>query len=44
MDLPYGKIAAMLGKKEHTVNVQTIRCLAELKANYDEIVREGLGP
>jgi len=44
MDLPYGKIAAMLGKKEHTVNVRTIRCLAELKASYDEIVREGLGP
>ncbi len=44
MELPYGKIAAMLGRKEHTVNVQTIRCLAELKAHYDEIVREGLGP
>ncbi len=44
MEMPYGKIAAMLGKKEHTVNVRTIRCLAELKAHYDEIVREGLGP
>jgi RNA polymerase sigma factor (sigma-70 family) len=43
LDLPYAEIAAMFGKKEHTVNVQTIRCLAELKANYDQIVREGLG-
>ncbi|MDQ7781624.1 MAG: sigma-70 family RNA polymerase sigma factor [Desulfomonilaceae bacterium] len=44
MDLPYAKIAATLRQKEHTVNVRTLRCLAELKAHYDEIVREGLGP
>lgn len=44
LDMPYGKIAQMFGRKEHTVNVQTIRCLAELKASYDQIVREGRGP
>ena len=44
LDMPYGKIAALFGRKEHTVNVQTIRCLAELKAHYDQIVREGRAP
>ncbi|MFC1833622.1 RNA polymerase sigma factor [Thermodesulfobacteriota bacterium] len=42
LELPYKKIAEMLGKKEHAVNVQTIRCLAQLKANYDDLVRKGI--
>jgi hypothetical protein len=33
----------MLGKKEHAVNVQIIRCLAQLKAGYDEIAHTGRG-
>ena len=43
MDLPYARIAEMLGKKEHAVNVQIIRCLAQLKDRHDEIVRVGRG-
>jgi RNA polymerase sigma factor (sigma-70 family) len=43
MDLSHAKISEMLGKKEHAVNVQIIRCLAQLKAKYDEIVQAGLG-
>jgi RNA polymerase sigma-70 factor (ECF subfamily) len=43
MDLSHAAIGEMLGKKEHAVNVQIIRCLAQLKARYDEIVRTGRG-
>jgi len=43
MDLSHAKISEMLGKKEHAVNVQIIRCLAQLKARYDEIARAGRG-
>jgi len=43
MDLSHAKISEMLGKKEHAVNVQIIRCLAQLKAKYDEIVQAGRG-
>jgi len=43
MDLSHAKISEMLGKKEHAVNVQIIRCLAQLKAKYDEIVQTGQG-
>jgi RNA polymerase sigma-70 factor, ECF subfamily len=41
-ELSYGNIAQRLGRKENTVNVQILRCLAELKANYDRVDREGL--
>lgn|GEM_PF-456326 len=41
MDLSHAKIGEMLGKKEHAVNVQIIRCLAQLKARYDEIAHAG---
>jgi RNA polymerase sigma factor (sigma-70 family) len=41
LDLPHAKISEMLGKKEHAVNVQIIRCLAQLKARYDEIAQTG---
>ncbi|MBM3300714.1 MAG: sigma-70 family RNA polymerase sigma factor [Deltaproteobacteria bacterium] len=43
MDLSHAKISEMLGKKEHAVNVQIIRCLAQLKAKYDEIAHAGRG-
>jgi RNA polymerase sigma factor (sigma-70 family) len=43
MDLSHGEISEMLGKKEHAVNVQIIRCLAQLKARYDEIAHAGRG-
>ena len=42
-DLSHAKIGEMLGKKEHAVNVQIIRCLAQLKARYDELVQTGRG-
>ena len=42
-DLSHAKIGEILGKKEHAVNVQIIRCLAQLKVRYDEIVRTGWG-
>ena len=43
MDLSHAKISEIMGKKEHAVNVQIIRCLAQLKARYDEISQTGRG-
>jgi RNA polymerase sigma factor (sigma-70 family) len=43
MDLSHAEISEMQGKKEHAINVQIIRCLAQLKAGYDEIAKAGRG-
>lgn len=42
-ELPYKKMAQLLGRKSHTVNIQVLRCLAELRGHYDELVRRGGG-
>lgn len=42
LDLTYERMSVMLGKKENSVNVQVLRCLAQLKTEYDELESEGL--
>lgn len=41
LDLPYGEIAKRVGKKAHAVNVQTLRCLAQLRSLYDQLLEKG---
>jgi RNA polymerase sigma factor (sigma-70 family) len=40
LDLTYERIAAMLEKKENTINVGILRCLAQLKTAYHKVETE----
>jgi len=42
-ELSYKEISEILGATENTLTVQLRRCLQELKANLDELVRKGVG-
>ena len=42
--LPYKEIAEKLGGSENTLTVQARRCLEELRAIIDDLMRKGVGP
>lgn len=42
-EMPYKEITEILGASENTLTVQLRRCLDELKANFDELMRKGVG-
>lgn len=42
-ELPYKEITELLGASENTLTVQFRRCLDELRANFHELVRKGVG-
>ncbi len=41
-ELPYKEITKILGSSENTLTVKTRRCLEELKANYNQLARNGV--
>jgi RNA polymerase sigma-70 factor, ECF subfamily len=43
-DLTHKEISDKLRKKENTVNVQILRCIAHLKTAYDKLGSQGLNP
>lgn len=43
-ELPYKEITVILGGSENTLTVQARRCLEELRAIIDELMRKGVGP
>jgi len=42
-ETPYKEITEILGGTENTLTVQLRRCLDELRANFDEFKRKGVG-
>jgi len=42
-ELSYKEMTETLGGTENTLTVQARRCLDELRANFDELVRKGVG-
>jgi len=42
-EMPYNEIASILGASENTLTVQARRCIDQLRAIWDELMREGIG-